>query len=212
MTIRRAFPDDIPAIADLFQSAFPEALAAVFGRPRLPPAAVQDVFELIFCYEPPGLFVAQDNGAILGFVSVVSDRERFHRRVLGPRGVLRLLARWLFGRYRGLGLAFVPRLLRAAWRYRRGETAALPKEPAAQFLSIVVRQDARRRGLGAALLEAALAYLRQTPATAARLEVDAGKAAVVSLYRRFGFSETGRIPSPRGPALIMLRSLSGSKN
>lgn len=62
----------------------------------------------------------------------------------------------------------------------------------AEILTLAVTPAARRQGLGAALLDAALEAAAQCGATAMFLEVAAGNAAALGLYRAAGFVEVGR--------------------
>lgn len=71
----------------------------------------------------------------------------------------------------------------AIWRTLPGE---------AELLSVGVAPDARRIGLGAALLAAVIEAARSADAAAIHLEVDSGNAAARALYARAGFVETGR--------------------
>ena len=199
-------PTDLPAVADLFQSAFPEALQAVFGKSRLPARAVEDIFRILFKNEPDGFIVAREGSKIIGFVSVVHDLDRLHRRFLGWGG-LYLLGHWCMGRYRGLGFVFLPRLLKAWWDYRSTDDHPIKEKPMAQVLSIVVEKTFQGQGIGKILSERALAYLRGTSARVVRLEVDAAKPVPIALYRQLGFHEHATIPSPRGPALVMTLQL-----
>lgn len=77
--------------------------------------------------------------------------------------------------------------------------------------NIGVREEARRRGLGAALLGAALEEGARRGAALAVLEVRAGNAAAQALYRRFGFDVVGErkdyYRSPVENALVMTMPL-----
>src|SRR4051812_49340977 len=77
--------------------------------------------------------------------------------------------------------------------------------------NIGVREESRRRGLGAALLAAALEEGARRGAQLAVLEVRAGNAAAQALYRRFGFEVVGErkdyYRSPVESALVMTRPL-----
>ena len=70
----------------------------------------------------------------------------------------------------------------AIWRTLPGE---------AELLSVGVAPEARRIGLGAALLAAVIEAARQVEAGAIHLEVDAGNSAARALYGVAGFVETG---------------------
>ncbi|MCF1743969.1 ribosomal protein S18-alanine N-acetyltransferase [Paradevosia shaoguanensis] len=83
-----------------------------------------------------------------------------------------------------------------------------------ELLTIVVDKKWRGKGVGAALLKAAFEDLMMSPARKMFLEVDAGNAAAIKLYRRHGFAEIGTrkgyYPRPDGSAataLVMARDL-----
>jgi len=62
----------------------------------------------------------------------------------------------------------------------------------AEVLTLAVAPEARRRGLGARLLSRFVYQARLRGAEAAFLEVAAGNAAAIWLYRAQGFTEAGR--------------------
>jgi ribosomal-protein-alanine N-acetyltransferase len=62
----------------------------------------------------------------------------------------------------------------------------------AEILTLAVLPDARRRGLGAALLATAMTAARAGGARSIVLEVSVDNAAARALYHRAGFIETGR--------------------
>jgi [ribosomal protein S18]-alanine N-acetyltransferase len=67
----------------------------------------------------------------------------------------------------------------------------LRQEAAAEVEGLVVKREHRRQGIGAALIDACMAWAANAGASAIRLEVRASNAAAISLYRRLGFSTTG---------------------
>jgi ribosomal-protein-alanine N-acetyltransferase len=82
----------------------------------------------------------------------------------------------------------------------------------AEVLTLAVRPEARRRGVGLGLIEAAVGAVAQMDAL--WLEVAEDNAAALSLYARAGFSETGRrrgyytlADGGRTDALVMRRVL-----
>ena len=85
----------------------------------------------------------------------------------------------------------------------------------AEVLTLAVRPAARRRGLGAALAEAAALALAQDGAAVLHLEVAADNAAALALYAATGFAPTGRrrgyyargAGAPPVDALLMTRRL-----
>ena len=198
---------DLPALAELFQQAFPDALLAVFGRKHIPAQAVEDVFRGVYEFEPRGFMVARDNSRICGFILVTQDLDRLRTYFLKKGPLFKMLRNELMGKYRGLGLAFIPRLLKAWWDYRSGDKHPDEEKPMAQELSIVVDPAYRGKGIGKELSREALDYLRASPARSIRLEVDAAKKVPINLYKSIGFVEKATIPSPRGPALVMTMKL-----
>ena len=80
-----------------------------------------------------------------------------------------------------------------------------------------VHPDARRRGVGRALVEAAIAAARNHGATRLFLEVDVTNAPALALYASAGFAEIGRrkgyylLPQgTRSDAVVMSKMLSGA--
>jgi [ribosomal protein S18]-alanine N-acetyltransferase len=71
----------------------------------------------------------------------------------------------------------------------------------ARVVTLDVRPDARRRGLGKELLERLLADLAAAGARRPLLEVDVRNTGAIAFYRTLGFSTTGRIPDYYGPGL-----------
>ena len=63
--------------------------------------------------------------------------------------------------------------------------------------AVAVRDEARRQGLGRALVEAALAALRERGCIKVNLQIRADNAAVESFYRALGFATEDRISMGR---------------
>lgn len=79
-----------------------------------------------------------------------------------------------------------------------------------RLITIDVRNDHRRRGVGSALLEAIEDRLRELGAKSVMLEVAVDNATAQSFYARHGFARTGRIPGyylGRIDALVMEKTL-----
>lgn len=92
-----------------------------------------------------------------------------------------------------------PGPLRAGWVATAGGTAQIVGFAAANVVldqceleSMAVREDARRQGIGAALLRAVIAWARERGARRIGLEVRAGNAAAIRLYERLGLKAEGR--------------------
>ncbi len=79
-----------------------------------------------------------------------------------------------------------------------------------EILLVAVAKHARRRGVGAALVTAALAAAARGGAVAAHLEVRASNAAAIALYARLGFVAAGLRPryyDATEDAVLMSRAL-----
>lgn len=83
----------------------------------------------------------------------------------------------------------------------------------AEILTIAVAPQFQRKGIGHALMDAALRHLYNARATMLFLEVDELNAPALALYRRLGFKQVGKrpgyyeTPSGRSAALTMRRDL-----
>ncbi len=66
--------------------------------------------------------------------------------------------------------------------------------PELHILNVAVDPEQRRRGLGAALLEAALAEARRGGMISVSLEVRRGNRPALEMYRAYGFEEAGLRP------------------
>ena len=84
----------------------------------------------------------------------------------------------------------------------------------AEILSIAVAGAHRGRGVGWALMDAALRQLHGERVAQVFLEVDEANQAAIALYRRLGFAEVGRRPAyykdgneSAGDALVMRRDI-----
>ncbi|TCZ55290.1 GNAT family N-acetyltransferase [Roseicella aquatilis] len=93
------------------------------------------------------------------------------------------------------------------WRPEAGFVLARAAGGEAEILTLAVLPAARRQGLGAALMAAALAGAAARGAEAMFLEVAAGNAAALPLYRGLGFAEVGRRRRyyPDGADALVLR-------
>ena len=83
--------------------------------------------------------------------------------------------------------------------------------PHGEILNLVVAAGLLRKGIGTALVEAALRRMTQAGAERVWLEVRASNAAALAFYGRLGFLETGRrtnyYQSPQEDALLLESSL-----
>lgn len=81
-----------------------------------------------------------------------------------------------------------------------------------EILNLAVRPDARRRGIGNALIQFAFAWGKQLNVKNAHLEVRASNRVALEFYKRRQFQETGRRPlyysNPVEDALVLTAHIS----
>ena len=77
----------------------------------------------------------------------------------------------------------------------------------AEICNVAVRADARKRGVGKALLNRLIEYGKSDKRTRFLLDVRVGNEAAISLYKKLGFKEDGIRPNfydkPKEDALLM---------
>jgi ribosomal protein S18 acetylase RimI-like enzyme len=147
----------------------PRFLTRLYRRIALTPAAV--------------LVVAEDDSQrIVGFVAAATSTRRLYGDFLRRDAV-------------PAGLAAAPAVLRSprrvweTFRYGNTDDGDLP---AAEVLSIAVAADAGGRGIGGALLAAALERLAEAGAPAARVVTAVGNDPALAMYERAGFRRRTR--------------------
>ncbi len=91
---------------------------------------------------------------------------------------------------------------------RGGFVLARVASDEAEILTLAVSPEARRSGLGRALLAAAMAEARARGAASMFLEVAAANEAALALYADAGFTQVGTRPNyyPGGAAALVLRA------
>jgi ribosomal protein S18 acetylase RimI-like enzyme len=146
----------------------PRFLTRLYRRIALSPAAV--------------LLVAEDADRIVGFVAAATSTRRLYGDFLRHDAV-------------PAGLAAAPAVIRAprrVWETLRYGSAG-DDLPAAEVLSIAVAADAEGRGIGGALLVAALEALAEAGAPAARVVTAVGNDPALAMYERAGFRRRTRV-------------------
>ena len=78
-------------------------------------------------------------------------------------------------------------------------SASLPVEGTAALLSMWVAPAARGHGVGDALIDAALRWVRTQGARRVALDVRQGNLPAIALYRRHGFCDVGTASAPGDP-------------
>lgn len=141
------------------------------------------------------LLVAVDGEEVVGFVAATTSTRSLYAEFLRRDAV-------------PAGLAAAPAIVRAprrvweTWRYGAGaDDGDLPE---AEVLSIAVAAAAGGRGIGGALLTAALDDLGRRGASRAQVVTAAGNDAALALYERAGFRRHRRTEVHAGVAQEVL--------
>lgn len=189
-TIRPARPDDPAAAARLHAERIGEGFLVTLG-PRFLTRLYRRVAR-----SPGGvLLLAVDGERVVGFVAATTSTRRLYAEFLRHDAV-------------PAGLAAAPAILRSprrvweTWRYGSGDDHG--DLPEAEVLSIAVAHDAAGRGVGAALLAAALAALGDRGVPSAQVVTAVGNDAAIALYERGGFRRHARTEVHAGVAQEVL--------
>lgn len=186
LILRPARPDDAPQAAPLIHAAGPTLFNLMFG-PR--PADVQRFFAALFAlprnpFSYEVALVAEQDGQILG---LALSAEASYRRRIGRRMF------WLAPLLRG-PFALLRRLPHAL------EVMACTRQPdpGTFYLSILaVAPSERSQGIGTLLLQAVHDRARHAGSPQIALHTEIDNLAAQRFYRRHGYTETRRRPSPR---------------
>lgn len=180
----RADLDDVVAV---HRAAFPNFFLSFLG-----PAFLR-VFYGFVVAEGIAL-VAEDGGAIAGFVAGVLDSQSFYRRLARRRALQ-------------VAFAIVPAVLRRPStlarvvrraRQRAGPGALTPA--GAELMSLAVDPAHRQRGVGKALVDAFAARAGRLWLTTDAVDNDA----VIRFYESLGFTRTRAYSTPEGRAVLEL--------
>jgi ribosomal protein S18 acetylase RimI-like enzyme len=174
--LRPARADDAATVAALHAERISEGFLVTLG-----PRFLARLYRRIALSPSAVLVVAESGDRIVGFVAAASSTRRLYGEFLRRDAV-------------PAGLAAAPAALRAprrVWetlRYGSGDGDL----PAAEVLSIAVAANAGGRGIGGALLAAALEELTVAGVPAARVVTAAGNDAALAMYERAGFRRRTR--------------------
>lgn len=184
--IRPALPSEAPQAAPLIHAAGPTLFNLMFG-PR--PADVQRFFAALFAlprnpFSYEVALVAEQDGQILG---LALSAEAAYRRRIGRR------------------MFYLAPLLRGSFALLRRLPHALEvmacthqPDPGTYYLSVLaVVPNSRNQGTGSRLLHAVHDRARQSGSPQIALHTEIDNLAAQRFYRRHGYTETHRHPSPR---------------
>ena len=147
---------------------------------RLGPAFLKQLYRAVpSCPSGFGFVWQRADGEVLGFIACSESTGRLYKQVLLRRGVM-------------LVLPLVRFLVRPAFVRRMIQTLRYPAEvgeemPAAEVLSIAVRGEARGKGVGKALMTAALQEFSRRGVDRVKVAVWAGNERANWFYQSCGF-------------------------
>lgn len=146
----------------------------------LGPKFVRELYAAIAVSPHAFGYVVEDSGRVLGFIVCATHVGRVYRTVLLRRGWRLAMPLVRF--------AASPRVIRKVFQTLlypvRKRSAELPH---AEILSVVVAAEARRRGMGVMLMQAALDGFRQRKCRAVRVAVGAANEPANRYYLGAGF-------------------------
>lgn len=202
MRVDLAGASDLAQVAEVFAEAFADSIRHVYGYAANPPAIVE-LFRVCLAAEPDALFVARENGRVIGYC-FAPEKVRRLWGVFFSRG---FACRWVAGFFTGrLGVGWVQvrrllpdklAFLTTAVRTGLGGDA--------RILSVGVRREAQGRGVGRALVAAALERFDRLGVPVVQLEVRPWNGPALHLYTSLGFVETGRTRDTQGEWVVMSR-------
>lgn len=206
LEFRTGRPGDAREMAELFLISFPQSVRAMFGRHPARPEAMADFYSFILRAEPGCVQTAREaSGRLVGYAITPRHMPRLWLTAAVTGAWVPWVFRFLAGRY-GVGLEAALRALSSKVAFARSFRPAY--RAAAQVLSLAVAPDRRGRGIGRALLERGLGYLRRQGARRVKLEVLGGNDAAFALYRNLGFRAVGDVPyGDGGRWIVMLKDL-----
>ena len=191
MTIRPGTLADAHAAARLHASAIHEGFL-----PTLGPAFLTRLYRRVVRHPDSFLLVADDRGAVQGFIAGTEDVGALYKSFALRDGVL-------------AGIVAAPRVVRS-WR-RVWETLCYPSGeqdlPPAELLAVAVAPSARGKGLGRELVAALQSQFERRDVKEARVTVAAHNDSAIALYKRCGFRRAARIEVHEGtPSEVLVWS------
>jgi len=165
-----------PALARIHQDALPDDFLPSLGLEFLERVYYPATFES----SHGANLVALDQGAAVGFVTIAHDTAAFTRDVL--RGRLTAMA-WSALRAAARRPSRLPACAEVLW-----SVVSRQSDPVAGEIVLIAVDSAHRgRGLGKALVAAALAHLRGHGADRCRTKTLASNTSVIRMYEQMGW-------------------------
>jgi ribosomal protein S18 acetylase RimI-like enzyme len=178
VSTRLATDSEAPAVAALHAERIAEGFLATLG-----PRFLTRLYRRMVRSPRAFVVVAGERDGLDGFVAVAEDTRRFYREFLLREGVAAAAAS-------ARALLRSPRRVWETLRYGTGHAGNLPP---AEVLSVAVAPRAAGRGLGTALVTAAVAELERRDIHAVRVVTAVGNTPALRMYERAGFTQCTRV-------------------
>ena len=191
LTVRTGTEPDAAAVAALHASQITEGFLSFLG-----PSFLTRLYRRIIRTPGSFLLVAEDRGAVIGFVAGSRDVGALYRTFIARDGL-------------AAAVGSAGRLLRS-WRkvgetLRHGTSSGSGTGRGIELLSIAVDPGLRGRGVGRALVTAFLDQVRSQGDRAAYVVVASDNAAAIALYANEGFANAAAFELHRGVTSLLLQ-------
>lgn len=200
MRIRTAALKDVEAVAEVFLKAFERSIRfftpVTCGIKR----AFFDFFSLLISTFREGVMVAEEENKIVGYIVMADNVRRLWKEAVLSGFIFKVIVKYFKGEY-GINLKDALRIVFNKVFFLKFEVIT---SPSAQLLSIGVMPEHHGRGIGRALLEKGMEYIRKKGIKRVKLEVRPENSSAVNLYKSFGFKVRGRTRDLQGEWLIMV--------
>jgi ribosomal protein S18 acetylase RimI-like enzyme len=196
VTLRAARPTDVTAVAQLHVEAIAEGFLSRLGTKFL-----RRLYRRILREPGSFLIVADDDGAVAGFVAGSVSLSRLYRSFVVRDGIQAVLDSL------GPVLSSLPRVLETLRRggaHAGGDGGPGEDGAAAELLSIAVGPSWRGRGVARSLVRAFQAELERRGVSTARVVLGADNAAAAALYRGSGFHRAHTFELHRGTTSVLM--------
>lgn len=164
---------------------------------RLGPRFLERLYRCVVKDEGSVLYVAEDDGNVVGMIAATEDVHALYRRFLRRDGVI-------------AGLVAAPRVLRnapAVFETLRYGSSTETDLPPAEVLSMAVDDVARGRGLGRQLIEYVNVEFIRRGTPSAKVVIGGPNDPTLHLYRTCGYQDASTIEVHRNmPSQVLVWS------
>ena len=147
----------------------------------LGPAFLRQLYAALpMCRAGFGFVAVDDTAEVVGFVACAESTGTLYKQALKRRGLLMALVLSRF--------IFRPSKVKRMWQTLRYPATVTEDLPQAEILSIAVADEARGKGIGRALLEAAMNEFKRRGIQDVKAAVGGGLKAANRFYQNCGFT------------------------